>query len=156
MSIATAGAALVVAVSATAAGAAMGPFSRPDTSVPDAHVIAVRVTAWPGGSPVEAERPAAGGRYVENVEWVPDPHGRRLAVYPTDHGRYQAPAGEWEAAWAEVTALEPDADHPHMRDQFRCHVDFARIAEPDKPSWNLEMWRDDVGYFPTVMAGCNP
>jgi hypothetical protein len=52
--------------------------------------------------------------------------------------------------------LEPDADQPNMRDQFRCHVEFARIAEPDKPSWNLELWRPDVGYLATVLAQCNP
>ncbi|WP_367616714.1 DUF2599 domain-containing protein [Pseudomonas farris] len=38
-----------------------------------------------------------------------------------------------------------------MRHQLICHLAIAR----DKPQWNLEPWRPDVGYAKTLEAGCN-
>jgi hypothetical protein len=43
-----------------------------------------------------------------------------------------------------------------MRAQFDCHWRFARIVEPDKPSWNLEPWRPVVTESEMVDARCNP
>jgi hypothetical protein len=43
-----------------------------------------------------------------------------------------------------------------MHDQFLCHWTFARLADPEKRSWNLEPWRAAVGYQATVSARCNP
>lgn len=39
-----------------------------------------------------------------------------------------------------------------MTDQYWCHANFAK----NKNNWNLEPWRPDVGYWETVLAGCNP
>lgn len=39
-----------------------------------------------------------------------------------------------------------------MYNQFICHTWFAR----DKPDWNLEPWRPNVGYTRTVLSKCNP
>ncbi|NED99487.1 DUF2599 domain-containing protein [Phytoactinopolyspora halotolerans] len=150
------------------ADANQGPAARPDTS--PVHRIGARVVSAEArlagsidsddieSSDIESGQTAdaAAGTYIERVSWIPDPAGERLAVYPTDHGRYEAPAAQWPEAWDEVVRMEPGADYPHMRDQFRCHVEFARIAEPDKPSWNLELYRPDVGYLGTVLASCNP
>ncbi|WP_207782757.1 DUF2599 domain-containing protein [Phytoactinopolyspora limicola] len=144
----------VVLTSSVVAQAAQGPAARPGSTGPDhaAHVSVVPHAGLSSGHPDTS----TGSEYIERTEWIPDPQGRRLAIYPTSYARYDAPASRWPDAWAEVIELEPDADRPHMRDQFRCHVEFARISEPDKPSWNLELWRPDVGYFATVLARCNP
>lgn len=93
---------------------------------------------------------------IDHTEWLTDPAGPRLAVFPTPYGRTQAPASARGAAWNEVVALAPGANRQNMKDQFLCHYDFARISAPDKPSWNLEQWRPDVGYWATVAAQCNP
>lgn len=80
-----------------------------------------------------------------------------LRVYPTDIGRTATGAAARTGAWREVVAAaSPAADTAAMSDQFSCHWDFARIAEPHKSSWNLEAWRPDVGYAATVQAECNP
>ncbi|MFD8493712.1 DUF2599 domain-containing protein [Amycolatopsis sp. NPDC059657] len=93
---------------------------------------------------------------IDHTAWLTDPKGPRLAVFPTEYGRTSAPASAWASAWNEVVALAPSANQQNMKDQFRCHYDFARATAPDKPSWNLEQWRPDVGYLATVLAQCNP
>ncbi len=60
------------------------------------------------------------------------------------------------AAWAEVVALDPSADTPGMQAQFDCHWRFARIIEPEKPSWNLEPGRPVVAEEDMIGARCNP
>ncbi|MFD9959478.1 DUF2599 domain-containing protein [Amycolatopsis sp. NPDC058986] len=124
----------------------------PSTTSPDD----VRTAGVVPVGPATALRTATGQAIVDHTEWLPDPKGPRLAVFPTEYGRRQAPASERLNAWNEVVKLAPAANHTNMRDQFLCHYDFARISEPDKPSWNLEQWRPDVGYTRTVLARCNP
>lgn len=149
------GAGLLILLPGTAIGA-QGPAARPDPDRRD-HIAVAWVTSADVIPESEDRRTSdATGRHIERVEWIPHPDGRRLAVFPTDYGRYDAPASAWPAAWDEVIHLEPGVGHEHMRDQFRCHVEFARLAEPDKPSWNLELWRPDVDYLGTVVARCNP
>lgn len=141
--------AALLVVPATNASAAAGP--QHDIELGGVPRIAVRVVL-----PGQDHASILPGRHIARTAWLTDPRGRRLAVYPTDYGRYRAPAAQWQEAWDEVVQRRPEVDHRHIRDQFRCHVEFARIAEPDKPSWNLELWRDDVGYLATVTARCNP
>ena len=43
-----------------------------------------------------------------------------------------------------------------MREQFRCHWQFAEFAQPGKTSWNLEPWRPGVDAATMVDTGCNP
>ncbi|AYY15670.1 DUF2599 domain-containing protein [Actinobacteria bacterium YIM 96077] len=143
---------------APAVHAGTGPANSPgDPVAPTFTAQVVPASSDSNGSRADNEGPGTEhGQHVERVTWIPDPNGRRLAVYPTDYARYEAPVSEWRDAWREVITLEPEVDHPYLRDQFRCHVEFARIDEPHKPSWNLEMWRSDVGYRATVLHRCNP
>ncbi|GAA4534279.1 DUF2599 domain-containing protein [Amycolatopsis samaneae] len=132
---------------ATAGTASAAPATSPD-DIPTAGIV-------PGG-PATALPAATGQAIIDHTAWLPDPKGPRLAVFPTEYGRRQAPASARLDAWAEVVKLAPSVNHNNMRDQFLCHYDFARIGAPDKPSWNLEQWRPDVGYARTVLARCNP
>ncbi|MBF6089693.1 DUF2599 domain-containing protein [Nocardia cyriacigeorgica] len=100
--------------------------------------------------------PYAGQPLIDNVVWTENIDGPRLLVHPTPAGRRTTFPGSEERAWQEVLAQSPEAGSPGMRDQFICHWDWARIVAPDKPSWNLEPWRPDVGYLATVEARCNP
>lgn len=102
--------------------------------------------------------------FVDHVSWAQWRSGGELSslrVYPTASGRAAAKqlgssspeAGE---AWAEVLRLAPGADTAGMRDQFRCHWDFAENVQPGKTSWNLEPWRPVVDDATMVATGCNP
>ncbi|MEY1677007.1 DUF2599 domain-containing protein [Gordonia terrae] len=94
--------------------------------------------------------------YIERTEWTDTAVGPSLSVFPTNSGRYTTEAGAMTAAWAEVVALDPTADTPGMQAQFDCHWRFARLVEPEKPSWNLEPGRPVVAEEDMVGAGCNP
>lgn len=99
--------------------------------------------------------------FVDHVQWVQWSGLSSLRVYPTVSGRAAAkqlgsPSPEADEAWGEVVALAPRADTPGMRDQFRCHWDFAETVEPGKTSWNLEPWRPVADAATMVAAGCNP
>ncbi|PXX70707.1 uncharacterized protein DUF2599 [Nocardia tenerifensis] len=111
-------------------------------------------TATPSTTP--ATDPFAGMPLIDHADWTTAVDGPRLRVYPTPAGRQDTFPGADERAWQEVIAQAPDADAPGMHDQFRCHWIWARLVEPDKPSWNLEPWRPAVGYPATVEARCNP
>ncbi|WP_293004563.1 DUF2599 domain-containing protein [Mycobacterium sp.] len=102
--------------------------------------------------------------FVDHVRWAQWSQGSRLTslrVYPTASGRATSkqlgsPSPEADEAWAEVLTLAPQADTPGMREQFRCHWDFAETAQPGKISWNLEPWRPVVDDATMVSTGCNP
>jgi hypothetical protein len=99
--------------------------------------------------------------FVDHVAWAQWNHRSSLRVYPTASGRAASrqlgsPSPEADEAWAEVLAQAPTAATPGMREQFRCHWDFAETAEPGKTSWNLEPWRPVVDDATMVSAGCNP
>jgi hypothetical protein len=102
--------------------------------------------------------------FVDHVRWAQWSERNQLSslrVYPTASGRAASkrlgsPSPEADEAWAEVLALAPQADTPGMRDQFRCHWDFAETAQPGKTSWNLEPWRPVVDDDTMVSTGCNP
>lgn len=84
------------------------------------------------------------------------PSGRSLQVYPTENGRVTTADGAGDEAWREVLAKAPNAGTKGMRAQFECHWAFARLAAPDKPSWNLEPWRPVVSAQAMYDARCNP
>jgi hypothetical protein len=100
--------------------------------------------------------PYPGAPLIDHVLWTSTDRGRQLRVFPTEAGRRDFFPAAGDRAWAEVVADAPGANTPGMRDQFLCHWNFARLVMPDKPSWNLEPWRPDVGYDATVAAACNP
>jgi hypothetical protein len=93
--------------------------------------------------------------FVLSATWVRGSGGRSLHVVPTPAGRVAESAGAGRA-WAEVLAYAPDADQPGMRAQFDCHWTYARLVQPDKPSWNLEPWRPVVSVDQMAAARCNP
>lgn len=94
--------------------------------------------------------------YVAYVEWVSTEVGPSLQIHPTANGRRSGSDDGAQVAWAEVLALEPDADTPGMQAQFDCHWTFARLVEPDKPSWNIEPDRPVVTEKQMIESRCNP
>ncbi|WP_277211618.1 DUF2599 domain-containing protein [Isoptericola croceus] len=94
---------------------------------------------------------ALGSRAVAATDWGDREGGRSLAVTPTDWARSAGLAGEG-LVWAELVAAEPEVDTASMRDQLTCHA----VGAPDKPTWNLEPWRPDVGLAAVLAARCNP
>ena len=150
----------VAAVCATALMVA-GCGDAPDGSSVAGESSAVEATPPRSSAPtrssaVETTPPTLPPPYIEGVDWVDTEVGPSLQIRPTDNGRRVSGDGVDDEAWAEVLALEPDADTPGMRAQFDCHFTFARIVEPDKPSWNLEPDRPVVSEAEMIAARCNP
>lgn len=155
-------AAILAAVSLT--GCDMGSTGNPHSSSSDSPT---RSTATPHPSP-EAETtqaaprptrpvdPDAHRQLVDHVRWTRTSKGRQLQVFPTKAGRTDMFPTAAKHAWGEILAHAPSAASVGMYDQFLCHWNYARVVEPDKPSWNLEPWRPAVGYAATVAALCNP
>lgn len=79
-----------------------------------------------------------------------------LKIAPTPAGREAWGADDSAAAWQEVLRLHPDADTPGMWEQFDCHWTWARLLEPNKPTWNVEPWRPVVASDQMLVEGCNP
>ncbi|WP_431951259.1 DUF2599 domain-containing protein [Nocardia lijiangensis] len=130
-------------------------LSTSPAAAPTPQAIA---TSLPG-TPLAAQPtvdPYEGIPLVDHVEWTENVDGARLLVFPSEPGRRTTYPGSDERAWQEVLAQSPAADTPGMRDQFVCHWDWARLVQPNKPSWNIEPWRPAVGYPATVQASCNP
>ncbi len=150
-----------LAMSSVAAGCGTGN-SHDSVAAPaptTTTIVATTSAAAPVGTDTVALPtfdPYADLPLVDHVEWTESVDGPRLLVYPTTAGRRTTSAGNEERAWQEVLAHSPDAETPGMRDQFVCHWDWARLVQPNKPSWNLEPWRPAVGYQGTVAASCNP
>ncbi|MCX4091677.1 DUF2599 domain-containing protein [Nocardia sp. alder85J] len=151
---------LLVAVAASGCGAAdesapvaVGPApaaTSPAPVPPQPVSMAAPIAGGPAGDRF------AGQPLIDHTEWTQDPDGSRLHVYPTAAGRTDWVPTALDRAWGEVLTMAPDADTPGMYDQFTCHWQWARLAAPSKPSWNLEPWRPAVGYEATVAASCNP
>ncbi|WP_345312789.1 DUF2599 domain-containing protein [Gordonia alkaliphila] len=94
--------------------------------------------------------------YVAGASWVQTAVGPSLQIVPTPSGRKVSGERAADVAWREVLALAPDGDTPGMRAQFDCHWTFARLVDPDKPSWNLEPDRPVVSADQMVSSRCNP
>lgn len=114
---------------------------------------ATKPPEWPTNSPTTRSTPPP---YISRVVWVTVPSGRSLQIYPTANGRVATGNGAGAEAWREVLRKAPDAASAGMRAQFDCHWAFARLAEPNKPSWNLEPWRPVVSGQQMYDARCNP
>ncbi|MBF4625773.1 DUF2599 domain-containing protein [Clavibacter sp. VKM Ac-2872] len=105
--------------------------------------------------------PWIGVALISHVDWTPgDQWGPTAEIYPTEAGRniIFAPYAANEAVWGE--ALEKTTrsrlDHNNLHDQFTCHWQVVRLRAPNKPSWNLDSKRPDVGLARTIAADCNP
>lgn len=94
--------------------------------------------------------------YIASATWADTAVGPSLQIAPTTNGRrVQSPTAGTEA-WREVLALDPGADTPGMKAQFDCHWTFARLVEPNKPTWNLEPNRPVVTPEEMIASRCNP
>ncbi|WP_405163769.1 DUF2599 domain-containing protein [Nocardia sp. NBC_01499] len=144
---------LCAALLPTACGSSTS--AQPSTTSPVTTTISAPPPTPTSAAPPSVD-PYAGMPLIDHADWTKAIDGPRLLVYPTPAGRQDTFPGTDERAWQEVIAQAPDANTPGMRDQFLCHWTWARLVEPDKPSWNLEPWRPAVGYQATVEAKCNP
>ncbi len=133
---------------------AVGTVPSHTAASPTAHSHPTQSPAPTTGTP--AADPYPGKPLIDHTQWTNDPDGRRLHVVPTEAGRRDWYAPALNRAWGEVLTDAPDANTPGMFDQFKCHWQWARLLEPNKPEWNLEPWRPVVGYDATVQALCNP
>lgn len=127
------------------AASSSSPARSPLTPVP--------VTSGPVTSSAPATQVPT---YLERVRWAPSRGGRSLRVFPTHTGRTTQQDGAAEVAWQQVVRLAPTATTPTMKAQFDCHWTFARVAQPDKRSWNLETWRPVVSPQAMFDTRCNP
>jgi hypothetical protein len=106
--------------------------------------------------PPASTPPPASPPFVASATWDDSDHGLTLRISPTPSARQAGGPDDSATAWAEVLRLAPDADSPGMWGQFSCHWTWARIIEPDKPTWNIEPWRPVVPIESMLSAGCNP
>src|SRR5699024_7458750 len=111
-------------------------------------------SASPSSSP-PAPTPAA-GLVVASARWADSAYGPTLKVAPTEAGRTASGPADARVAWEEVLTLAPDADTPGMWEQFDCHWTWARLLEPDKPTWNVGPWRPVGDEGQMVAEACNP
>ncbi|PTM89407.1 uncharacterized protein DUF2599 [Dietzia psychralcaliphila] len=126
-----------------------------DTSSSSRIVPPPAAPSRPGPPPVTPP-PSTPVPLIVSATWADSDFGVTLKVAPTPAGREAWGALDADAAWQEVLQLAPDADTPGMREQFDCHWTWARILEPDKPTWNLEPWRPVVADEQMLAEGCNP
>ncbi|WP_431309482.1 DUF2599 domain-containing protein [Gordonia sesuvii] len=131
---------------------------EPSATGPNTTTAATTTSAAPAWttSATPTSTPVLPPPYVDHVEWVDTAVGPSLQIYPTPSGRRTENLRGADIAWAEVVRLAPDGDTPGMRAQFDCHWDFARLVEPDKPSWNIEPGRPVVTDDVMIAARCNP
>ncbi|MET9288110.1 DUF2599 domain-containing protein [Nocardia beijingensis] len=152
-------AAVLLATGLVSVTVACGADSSDPPAAATTTTVRTTTATTPTASPLAAlpsVDPYAGQPLIDHVAWTETIDGPRLLVFPTPAGRRTTFPGSDERAWQEVVAESADADAPGMRDQFICHWAWARLVQPDKPSWNLEPWRPAVGYQATVEARCNP
>jgi Protein of unknown function (DUF2599) len=147
---------------------------KPLLAAPAAVLVALlgppAALADPGAGAANPSGPSYLPPFVDHVEWVQWNGLSSLRVFPTPSARMaaarrpgaevaaapEAPGALADEAWAEVLALAPAADTPGMRAQFVCHWQFAELAQPGKPSWNIEPWRPVVDDAEMFATGCNP
>lgn len=110
----------------------------------------------PAGPPPAAPVPARAAPLIAAATWADSDFGVTLEVAPTPAGREAWDSLAAAEAWQEVLQLAPEAGSPGMWEQFDCHWTWARILEPDKPTWNIEPWRPVVEADRMLAEGCNP
>ncbi|WAC56852.1 DUF2599 domain-containing protein [Gordonia sp. SL306] len=148
----------VVAVAVVLSGCTSSDDDSRDSAsaaVPSAAPTPPVTTPQASGGAV-SPTPTYNPPYVDHVEWVQTAVGPSLQVHPTTSGRRTDDPRGADVAWHEVLTQAPDADTPGMRAQFDCHWQFARLVEPNKPSWNLEPSRPVVTDQVMIETRCNP
>ncbi|MFF4509297.1 DUF2599 domain-containing protein [Streptomyces sp. NPDC001401] len=94
-------------------------------------------------------------------QWSSDFSGWTLMVTPTgwaraNAGGYLVGVAGWDELYDKYKDHGLDTNLGSMRNQYICHQQFVAIYSPNKPTWNLDEWRPDVGYWETVNQKCNP
>nr|WP_221247081.1 DUF2599 domain-containing protein [Gordonia humi] len=130
--------------------------SSPVSSNTDSSNTPESSTYMSTSQPPTSQPPTLPPPYIAGADWVDTQVGPSLQIRPTRNGRDVSGDGTADEAWSEVLAMESDADSPGMRAQFDCHWTFARLVDPDKPSWNLEPDRPVVSEQEMIAARCNP
>lgn len=109
--------------------------------------------------PVIAD-PTIYGTYVQSAVWTSGSRGWTLRVTPTPYARklssYQAGYYGWIELYNRMSYDGLDTNLSGMQDQYICHQEWATWWDPNKPTWNLDEWRANVGYARTVFYRCNP
>ncbi|MCR8931171.1 MULTISPECIES: DUF2599 domain-containing protein [Pseudomonas] len=93
-------------------------------------------------------------KYIESAYWFYRDYQWVLAITPTTCARRTQESGTpfiWDELSRDYSNSRYWGNTHGMRHQLICHMAIAR----DKPQWNLEPWRPDVGYAKTLEAGCN-
>ncbi|MCL2736247.1 MAG: DUF2599 domain-containing protein [Propionibacteriaceae bacterium] len=113
--------------------------------------------------PVTAD-PWLGFALISSATWVHYAEGWTLQVTPTAWARSWAfsslsaavGAADWNELYAKYRSSGLNTNLTGMRDQLICHQVFVAVRYPNKPTWNLDEWRPNVGFVQTVNAQCNP
>ncbi|WP_349306143.1 DUF2599 domain-containing protein [Gordonia sp. PP30] len=142
-------------------GSDSGPVSAPASSPATSSTSAVAPSSETSAAeseeyPSTSTPPSLPPPYIDYTEWVQTAVGPSLQIHPTQAGRTVTGDGTQDEAWSEVLKLSPNADTPGMRAQFDCHWTFARLVDPNKPSWNLEPGRPVVSQSEMIATRCNP
>ncbi|MGN7227266.1 DUF2599 domain-containing protein [Dietzia maris] len=141
------------ATTSVSTSAARVPTAAPRESPPPAPTSP---PAAGGPAPTERDSPSPVPPFIDAVTWGDSDYGVTLEVAPSTAGRQAWGDDDSRTAWREVVRLVPEADSPGMWEQFDCHWTWARLLEPDKPTWNLEPWRPVVPPERMLAEGCNP
>ena len=96
--------------------------------------------------------------FIQSTDWTftNNPTFREdLQVYPTQCGRDNAGNNQSDLTAAYIQMVQSAgaiAGTPSMSNQLVCHELFAS----NKPYYDLEPWRPDVGGVQTILDQCNP
>ncbi|MDQ4500770.1 DUF2599 domain-containing protein [Sinomonas sp. ASV322] len=113
--------------------------------------------------PVVAD-PYIGVDLIASASWAQSTDGWRLEVTPTQWARanaystmsYMIGVIGWDELFSKYRNAGLNTNLNGMRDQYICHQVFVGVRYPNKPTWNLDEWRPDVGWWETVSTQCNP
>ena len=142
--------------SSTVSSSLSSSFSSPPSSLPSSPHSSPLLSPAPPPSTAPTSPPVAAPPFVDSATWGDSDYGITLRVTPTPSTLRAGGPDDAAIAWGEVLRLAPGADTPGMREQFDCHWTWARLLEPDKPTWNLEPWRPVIPVEVMVLEGCNP
>lgn len=115
--------------------------------------------------PVDAAYPIVsdpwlGKNLIQEANWVRHTEGWTLQVTPTAWQRfwngYWPGAAGWDELYARYRWSGLTTNLEGMRDQYICHVQIVSVRAPERPTWNLDEWRPNVGYTQTINSYCNP
>ncbi|EGD55391.1 DUF2599 domain-containing protein [Gordonia neofelifaecis] len=144
------------AVVCAAAGVLAGCSGGGSDSAAASSSAPMPVTSTTLGSSDLTPTPVLPPPYIASATWAETEVGPSLQIAPTPNGRKVSSPTAGDEAWREVLRIEPNADTPGMKAQFDCHWTFARIVQPDKPTWNIEPNRPVVTPDEMIATRCNP